>query len=75
MDKFMEWLYFHYIMPVLEDTDRGAYEENIIRLREALDARQTTDFEMTLEFYASAAFLLGVRMGAGLGPVLKEEPH
>ena len=40
MDDFMVWLYFHYIMPTLEEASKGDFAEPINRLRSQLDVCQ-----------------------------------
>ena len=42
MDDFMVWLYFHYIMPTLEEASKGDFAEPINRLRSQLDVYQDT---------------------------------
>lgn len=66
MDDFMNWLYFHYIEPTLEGTDKGEYAEPIARLRGMLDISQEMDLEMAIQFYADCAFQLGLRTGMAL---------
>lgn len=73
MDNAMEWLYFHYILPALEEEPQGEYTKNIQNLDGILDIPQKMDLEMAVEFYASAAFRLGLRTGASLGQLLAEE--
>ena len=73
MKKSSDWLYFHYILPILEEENQGEYAENITRLKSLLDLHQTTDFELAIEFYATCAFRLGLRTEAMLRQLLTEE--
>lgn len=73
MNDSMDWLYFHYILPALEEENQGEYAENIKKLQEILDIPQQINFEMAVEFYASAAFRLGLRTGLSLSRLLAEE--
>ena len=66
MDDFMVWLYFHYIMPTLEEASKGDFAEPINRLRSQLDVYQEWDLDHIIEYYASGAFQLGLRTGAAL---------
>ena len=75
MSDFIRWLYANYVKPQLEQTSPIGYEQALSMMDTSLDQQLHKEYSRALEFYASAAFLLGVRMGAGLGPVLKEEPH
>ncbi len=73
MSNSMDWLYFHYILPALEEENQGEYAENIKELRKILDIPQQINFEMAMEFYASTAFRLGLRTGLSLRQLLAEE--
>ena len=73
MTDFMDWLYFHYILPVLQEEPKGEYEEHIRKLESLLDIPQSTNLEMAVEFYASPAFRLGLRTGLSLRQLLAEE--
>ena len=73
MSNSMDWLYFHYILPALEEEKQGEYAENIKELRKILDIPQQINFEMAMEFYASTAFRLGLRTGLSLRQLLAEE--
>lgn len=66
MDDFMLWLYFHYIMPALEEASKGDFAESIARLRGQLDVYQEWDLDHIIEYYASGAFQLGLRTGIAL---------
>ena len=73
MSNSMDCLYFHYILPALEEENQGEYAENIKELRKILDIPQQINFEMAMEFYASTAFRLGLRTGLSLRQLLAEE--
>ena len=66
MTDFMRWLYANYIRPQLEGADPTGYEQPLALMDTDLTEGQRTDYEKVLEFYASHAFLLGLRTGAGL---------
>ena len=66
MTDFMRWLYAQYIRPHLEDADQTGYEMHLSLLDTDLTRAQKEDYEKALELYASEAFLLGLRTGAGL---------
>ena len=73
MKQSSDWLYFHYILPILEEEDQGEYAKNIERLKKILDTHHTTDFELAVEFYATCAFRLGLRTGLTLHHLLADE--
>ena len=73
MNDSMDWLYFHYILPVLEEENQGKYAENIKNLQTILDIPQQINFEMAMEFYASTAFRLGLRTGLSLRQLMADE--
>ena len=73
MDDFMDWLYFYYILPIIEAENQGEYAQSIARLLGILDIPQMVDFEMAMEFYASTAFRLGLRTGVALDRLTSEE--
>lgn len=73
MDDSMDWLYFHYILPALEEENQGEFAEHIQNLQKILDIPQQFSFEMAMEFYASRAFRLGLRTGVSLRQILTEE--
>ena len=73
MENTMEWLYFHYILPALEEEPQGEYTKNIQNLDGILDIPQKMDLEMAVEFYASTAFRLGLRTGLSLSRLLADE--
>ena len=66
MNDFMHWLYANYIKPDLDKQDISAYETSLSLMDTNLDEYLKTQYNRTLEFYASHAFLLGLRTGAGL---------
>lgn len=66
MDDFMLWLYFHYIIPTLEEASKGDFAEPIARLRGQLDVYQEWDLDHIIEYYASGAFQPGLRTGIAL---------
>lgn len=65
MNDFTSWLYAHYIRPYLDECPRTGYE-TALDLPCDLVPDQNKCFDRAVEFYASRAFLLGVRTGAGL---------
>ena len=73
MKKSSDWLYFHYILPILEEEDQGEYAKNIESLKKILDVPHSTDFELAVEFYATCAFRLGLRTGLALPQLLADE--
>ena len=66
MNDFMKWLYADYIKPNLDKQDISAYETSLSLMDTCLDEHLKMQYDRTLEFYASHAFLLGLRTGAGL---------
>ena len=75
MDDFTRWLYANYIRPHLERTDHTGYEQALSLMDTTLDRQLRAEYDRALEFHASSAFLLGVRTGVGLAPVLMEKSH
>lgn len=73
MHDSMGWLYFHYILPVLEEENQGEYAKNIESIKKLLDIPHSIDFEMAMEFYATCAFRLGLRTGVSLRQILADE--
>lgn len=71
MTDFMRWLYAHYISPQLKAADQTGYEVHLSLLDTDLTTAQKKDYEKALELYASQAFLLGLRTGAGLAGSLQ----
>ena len=65
MPDFTSWLYAHYIKPYLDQCPKTGYEL-ALELTNDLVPDQNRDFDRAIEFYASRAFLLGVKTGAGL---------
>lgn len=65
MNDFTSWLYAHYIKPYLDECPRTGYE-TALDLRNDLVPYQNQALDRAVEFYASRAFLLGVRTGVGL---------
>ena len=66
MNDFTSWLYAHYIKPYLDQCPRTGYE-TALDLPYDLVPYQNEALDRAVEFYASRAFLLGVKTGAGLG--------
>ncbi len=66
MTDFMRWLYANYIKPNLDKQDVSAYEKPVSLMDTCLDEHLKMQYNRTLEFYASHAFLLGLHTGAGL---------
>ena len=73
MTDSMDWLYFHYILPVLQEEHPGEYAKNIENLQQILDIPHSIDFELAMEFYATCAFRLGLRTGVSLRQILADE--
>ncbi len=73
MERSMDWLYFHYILPVLQEEPRGEYAKNFENLEQILDIPHTIDFEIAMEFYAVCAFRLGLRTGVSLRQLLADD--
>lgn len=73
MENSMDWLYFHYILPVLQEEPQGEYAKSFEKLQQILDVPHSIDFEMALEFYAACAFRLGLRTGVSLRQLLADE--
>ena len=72
MSDFLKWLYPHYIRPRLEAVPREEYELWFSLLEGELRAEGREDLEKALEFTAIHAFLLGLRTGTGLPPLLSQ---
>lgn len=72
MDDFMCWLYTHYIEPqiLLQPKDDGDQFRASL-LQDETTPQEREDVAALLRFYASHAFLLGLRTGIGLGPTLQ----
>ena len=66
MNDFMRWLYANYIKPQIGKEDISAYETSLSLMDNCLSDELKGEYNRTLEFYASHAFLLGLRTGAGL---------
>ena len=66
MNDFMRWLYANYIKPQIGKEDISAYETSLSLMDTCLDEELKAQYKRTLEFYATHAFLLGLRTGAGL---------
>ena len=66
MNDFMRCLYNSYIKPQLDEKDTSSYEMPLSLMDTCLDEHLKTQYSRTIEFYASHAFLLGLRTGAGL---------
>ena len=69
MTDFNQWLYANYIKPYLEQCPRTGYEMEL-DFTSDLCPSQIAVYERVLEFWASRAFLLGVKTGAGLRDAL-----
>lgn len=67
---FLSWLYQNYIKPQLEVQ---AHQEPIVwsfsSLECSLEPHCAPDYALVREFWATRAFLLGFRLGPGLGEV------
>lgn len=68
MDDFVQWLYVNYILPHLEKVPQGDDALWLSSWENSLDPLQREDWEKARAFYASHAFLLGLRTGQGLSP-------
>ena len=71
MNDFQTWLYDHYIWPQIESQPMDDGE----KFRASLLDTGTTEAEKedvaaVVRFYASHAFLLGLRSGIGLAPTV-----
>lgn len=66
MNDFMHWLYANYIKPQIGKEDISAYETSLSLMDTCLNEHLRAQYSRTLEFYATHAFLLGLRTGAGL---------
>ena len=69
MNDFNQWLYANYIKPYIEECPTTGYDMELC-LTDDLNEAQQSDLARVLEFWASRAFLLGVRTGAGLRDAL-----
>ena len=71
MSDFLTFLYVHYIKPYLDAQPR---DDGDTFRRSLLDGsvtpEQRRDVEAVLRRYACQGFLLGLRTGSGLGPLL-----
>lgn len=65
MNDFLSWLYAHYIKPYLDQCPQTGYEL-ALSLPSDLVPYQNQALDRAVEFYASRAFLLGVKTGKGL---------
>lgn len=65
MTDFTSWLYAHYIKPYLDQCPKTGYE-TALDLPLDLVPDQNRCYDRAVEFYASRAFLLGVKTGTGL---------
>lgn len=66
MNDFMRWFYANYIKPQIGKQDISCYETSFSLMDNCLSDELKEDYDRTLEFYASHAFILGLRTGAGL---------
>ena len=66
MNYFMRWLYANYIKPQIGKKDISAYETSLSLMDNCLNDELREEYNRTLEFYATHAFLLGLRTGVGL---------
>ena len=73
MNHFMEWLYIHYIRPVIQQSDDSEYKKYFAQLNDGLTVDQRDARDRVLEFYACNGFLLGLRTGAGLYSLQQRE--
>ena len=63
---FKQWLYAHYIKPYLDQCPRQGYDMELSLFENCLDPDERAQMDRVLEFWASRAFMLGVKTGAGL---------
>ncbi len=75
MTNFLDWLYFHYILPAIEEADPGEYQDSLNHLEKTLTIGQQIDMNRAVEFYASNAFMLGLRTGIAVQGALEEEGY
>lgn len=69
MSDFMKWLYTHYIKLQIA-APQGDYEFWLSLMDSGLDPNCREEFEKTLEFTAIHTFLLRLRTGQGLAPLI-----
>ena len=73
MTDFTQWLYANYIRPQLDQTDQTGWETPLSLLETSMDQELKGHYNRAVQFYATNAFLLGLRTGCGLGRALTEE--
>lgn len=67
MDSFMSWFYRIYLHPQLKaQAEKGPIAFTFSSLENSLDPNYLPDLLQAKEFWATRAFLLGLRMGQGL---------
>lgn len=71
MDEFLSLIYDYYIHPKLEEKHLLSLSDCILELSDT----QGKQCVQVVEKYASLAFLLGVRTGAGLERYLQASPE
>ena len=69
MTDFNQWFYANYIKPYIEQCPTTGYTMELC-LPDDLTEPQKSDLDRVLEFWATRAFLLGVKTGAGLRDAL-----
>ena len=69
MTDFNQWLYANYIKPYIEQCPTTGYELEL-SLPNDLYPAQIAVYERALEFWATRAFLLGLKTGTGLRDAL-----
>lgn len=63
---FKQWLYANYIKPYLDQCPREGYEMELSLSENCHAPDERARLERVLEFWATRAFMLGVKTGAGL---------
>ena len=66
MNDFTHWLYTSYIKPQLDTSGLAECQAMFDRAEFLQDADLEALWDKAAEFYATRAFLLGLRTGAGL---------
>lgn len=68
---FTQWLFQHFIKGYVEQCPKEGYEMELSLMDSDLTWEQRGVYAKVLEFWATRAFLLGVRTGAGLSGQLR----
>ncbi len=68
---FAQWLYRNYIKGCVERCPQEGYKMELSFMDGELEPYQRECYDRVLEFWATRAFFLGVRTGAGLSGQLR----